>query len=171
MRIIVIVFLLTAGYSCNKSEEKKINLLHQKIVYDKAIDSLESNSYLDSLSSQMDCDDSILNTNTTEKVLRDSIKILYEQIVVRLDSIKLTISQKQNAEEFKKALVNSMDNFDTLLNADQRILFYSYGNATMQGEAAKCYQIYLLQQRFIFLKAIFANAYWNYDFDSFPLKK
>lgn len=170
MRITVIIFLFVAICSCNESKRQGLNKLSNKIIYDKSIDSLESASYLDSLSTQMDCEDSTLNDATYLKEIRDSIKYVYEQIIVRLDSIKRTPQKSQYADQFKVALLQSMKSYDTLNDADQSILYYSYGDATMQGDAAKCYQIFLLRQRLFFLKAVFANAYWNYDFDSFPDK-
>lgn len=172
MKIITSIFLFSIIiFSCQETNSEKFDFPAERIVYNRNVDSLESMPFLDSLASQMDCDDSILSTDTYLDQLNDSIQFMYEQIIVRLDSIKHNPQKAQYAEQFKDVLLKSMNNYNALDDADQSILYYSYGNATMQGRSAKCFRIFLLRQRLFFLKTVFVNSYWNYDFDSFPISK
>lgn len=166
--VMAIIILLI---SCTHIKQNTNSNTPEKIILDLKIDSLEGSDNLDALLSEMDCDDTLINSITHVNQISDSIRFVYEQIIIRLDSINHP--NKKNAEQielFKKWLKFSMNNYIELIDADQRILFYSYGNATMQRDAANCYKIILLRKRLAFLKGVFANAYWNYEFESL-LKK
>lgn len=167
MRLLTISLLFITIILFTNCEQRKTNeTIPKRIAYNKALDTLNNLSFLDSLAPQFDCGDSLIRSDDYFNQLTDSVNLMYDQIIVRLDSARLNPKKRQYAHAFKQSLIESKGAFQTVNDADQNIIFYSFGDATMQGVAAKCFKINLLRQRLLFLKAAFSNAYWNYDFDT-----
>ena len=153
--------------SCNNKTSVDSQTIERTKTEIKDYNFLADEHDYDSLLTKFDCpdeEDSLLDKRI--KVLNDSIIDLYEQLILRLEIQSAKEKFKQNAEPFIESLNQSKKTFIEAIDADAGLIFYSYGTATGKGTEARCFKINILQTHLLFMKSVFENSCWNYDFDT-----
>lgn len=158
------ILLCLVFYNCNENSKKNSNPLKKHIIYNKDFNKFNSMKIFDSLFSTLDCDDETLIDKAIQN-LNDSISQIKDQILIRLDSSSQNKELKKYSQAFKQLILENENTDSLFFDYTQSLLFHSYGNATAKGFDSKCFKAQMLKQHLFFLKAIFENSYWNYDFD------
>jgi hypothetical protein len=161
------IILTIIIFSCNDDEPQKPGTTEVLQVALKDYSIFADAGDYDSLLLGLNCtdeEDSLMDDRIG--ILEDSIASMYDQLIIRMQRLSKVESHKQFAEPFLQSLQESKKNSIETTDTDTDLLLYSSGKATGSGTEARCYKIALLQRRLLLLRAVFANSYWNYGFDT-----
>lgn len=158
--------------SCKQTANKNNALLDApQIPLDDKFNAIADSSYFDSLYDKTASEyESIELTDSAAQVVEDSINQMLEQLKIRVEKASKSGVKNDNLNQFNESLKKFRDAYQQVAVAQQDLVFYSYGNASEQGLTAQNHRLYVDKEYLFFLKAIFANSYYNLGFDTIKTK-